>query len=233
MAKHFTYDDVDIYDEDVSLFSPGKWLNTNCIHFGLRVMEHEPFFIDGGTDCIIALEPSIESFVRFQLETEEELDGFREGVDLDSKRWVFVPVNSHTSILQTGSHWSLLAYHVPSSTGIHMDSMNGANNQQATDLMNKLNKIVSAKSRKEPTFISLPPSVCPQQQDSFNCGVYLLLLTNSLARSIVASKDSAVDYDDNLVGGTPEVWTSVFAGIVSSSAGAYRSDMLKKIEHLK
>ena len=114
-----------------------------------------------------------------------------------------------------------------------MDSMNGANNQQATDLMNKLNKIVSAKSRKEPTFISLPPSVCPQQQDSFNCGVYSLLLANSLARSIVASKDSAVDYDDNLVGGTPEVWTSVFAGIVSSSAGAYRSDMLKKIEHLK
>lgn len=236
MSKHFSFDDVDVYREDAALFGPGCWLNTNCIHFGLRLIEHESYFLDsGGKGAVLIFDPSQVSFVRFQLETEEEMDDFRKGNDVDNARWLFIPVNNCQSLFESGSHWSFMAYHVPSSTGIHLDSMRGNNNDVAREILGKLNQTVSIKLRKEPKFVSLPTSICPQQQDGCNCGVFTLLFADCLARAILTGNvDSTSDIvtEDTLVTGNLEAWASVLKDIDEKSPMVYREVIVEKMNSL-
>lgn len=230
MAEHFTYDDVDIYKEDAALFLPGRWLNTNCVHFGLRLLERQSHYVDGGgKGSLLMFDPSQVSFIRFQLESEDELSDFRVGNDVNSMRWVFIPVNNNASLFETGSHWSFLAYHVPSSTAIHLDSMRGANVEVAREIAKKMNLIVGIEMRKEPKFVSLSPSVCPQQHDGCNCGVYALLFADSVARVVLKGGTAK---DDVLITGKEDVWTDLLKGIDGKSPQAYRDAVVETIKEL-
>lgn len=235
MSGHFTFDDVDVYHEEAALFEPGCWLNTSCVHFGLRLLEHERYYLDGGgKDRMLIFDPSQVSFIRFQLETEEELSDFREGNDVDGMRWLLVPVNNSKSLFESGSHWSFMAYHVPSSTGIHLDSMRGNNDEVAKGLLEKLNLTVSVKLRKEPKFVALSPSICPQQQDGCNCGVFLLLFADCLARAVLQGGDDSVisTVENALIAGNSEVWNTVLKDIDGKSPRAYREAIVEKMKGL-
>ena len=164
-TEHFTYDDVDVYREDANLFLPGRWLNTNCVHFGLRLLEHESFYLDGkGKDSILIFDPSQVSFIRFQLESDEEMADFRGGNNVDSVRWIFAPVNNNESLFEMGSHWSFMAYHVTSSTAIHFDSMRGNN----ADVARK-KQMANLFSKKTSFFNTFYSSSVAQWHKTFVC----------------------------------------------------------------
>ncbi len=228
---HFDFDEVDMYPEDVALFGPGQWLNTSCVGFLLKLLEHQDWFVAGqGRKRILLLDPSVVSFLRFQLETQEELDDFREGNDIDTAEWVFLPVNNANSLLEAGSHWSMLAYHVKTSIGIHMDSMRGSNNGPARETLSKINSAVSSKTRGEPKFFPLSPSLCPQQQEGFNCGVYSALFAECLAQFVVSREPS--DVATTLSKATDGLWREIFASFTPDTPDTARKAAITRAREL-
>jgi Ulp1 family protease len=229
--KHFEFVGVDVYPEDVALFEPGRWLNTPCVGFLLKLLEEKDFFVAGqGGRRILLLDPSVVSFLRFQLESEEELDDFREGNDIDGTEWIFLPVNNASSLLEAGSHWSLLAYHVNTSIGIHMDSMRGSNDGPAKEILTKINNTVSLKMRGEPQLLSLSPSVCPQQREGYNCGVYSALFAESVARFVISREPAEIT--NALFTANDDLWKEIFAFVTPDTPEMVRNAALSRARKL-
>ena len=95
--------------------------------------------------------------------------------------------------------------------------------------MKKMNLIVGIEMRKEPKFVSLSPSVCPQQHDGCNCGVYALLFADSVARVVLKGGTAK---DDVLITGKEDVWTDLLKGIDGKSPQAYRDAVVETIKEL-
>ena len=229
MTDHFVLDDCDMYREDLALFQPGRWLNTPCVHFLLLLFQKKDFFV-GGARRILVFDPSQVSFLRFQLESQEELDDFRTGNDVDSAEWILLPVNNAASCQEAGSHWSLLAFHVLTTTGIHLDSMRGSNDGQARELLSKINQTLSIKLRREPTFLSLSSSVCPQQQEGYNCGVYTALFAECVAKYAMFCTSS--EAMEALLKGELGVWKEIFSAITPESPSDTRKHAINRAQQL-
>lgn len=113
-----SYYDVDIYPRDVALFGPRKWVNDTCITFCMKRCQHN-------STCpsdVRLLEASVVSYLSFQIEDEDEMNDLRSSIPLESTTWLVLPVNDSGSLGESGSHWSLLTYHVPSGVSFHLDS---------------------------------------------------------------------------------------------------------------
>jgi sentrin-specific protease 8 len=83
---------------------------------------------------------------------------------LSARDYAFFPVNDSTSYdCPGGSHWSLLVWCRKTKQFFHFDSMNGANfchaSKTAKNLSLTLEKLVQVN--------------CTQQQNSFDCGVFV------------------------------------------------------------
>jgi len=116
--------DAFLYHEDVQLFHGSGWLNEACINFAFRVLEadYEVLLARAGagagsnaaptSDVVHLMDPSVVSWVHFQLEEGEESADFVRDSSLLHKPWLLLPVNDASSLLESGSHWSLLALDV-------------------------------------------------------------------------------------------------------------------------
>ncbi|KAG8332517.1 SUMO1 sentrin specific peptidase 8 [Homalodisca vitripennis] len=72
----------------------------------------------------------------------------------------------------SGTHWSLLFYLRTDNTFYYFDSIKQYNLKPAVEMFNKLSKCVSSE---QATFKSV---VCPQQNNSLDCGIYMLLFVD-------------------------------------------------------
>ncbi len=126
MKKVCTFNDADIYENDLNLFHTGGWLNGSCIHYCLQCL-------DSPTDFLL-LDPAVVSFLRLQCENDEDFADFKTGNALDSKTWVFIPVNDNQFFGGVSSHWSLMVWHIPSRRFWHMDSCRDSNLSAAITL---------------------------------------------------------------------------------------------------
>ena len=139
-------------------------------------------------------------------------------------------MNNAESLREMGSHWSLLAYNVGTSIGIHMDSMRGSNNGPAGDILRKINSTVSQKIRREPRLLSLSPSVCPQQQEGYNCGIYSVLFAECLARFLLSRE--RIDVASTLSEANNCVWREIFAPITPDMPDTVRSTAISRARSL-
>ena len=85
-----SFRDAYLYQEDVNLLSDGSWLNEACINFIWRLLEVE--YENAGHSAsaiskIALMDPTVVSYLRFQIQPEEYAD-YVSGSGVLDKEWL-------------------------------------------------------------------------------------------------------------------------------------------------
>jgi sentrin-specific protease 8 len=95
--------------------------------------------------------------------------------ELQEKEYIYIPINDNIDFCNPGgSHWSLLVYHKKENTYHYYDSYGKANLEPALTTAKKFHDYVFDTDYK---FVI---EQTPQQQNGYDCGVYLLGITECL-----------------------------------------------------
>ena len=85
-----SFRDAYLYQEDVNLLSDGNWLNEACINFIWRLLEAEyenAGYSASAISKIALMDPTVVSYLRFQIEPEEYAD-YVSGSGVLDKEWL-------------------------------------------------------------------------------------------------------------------------------------------------
>ncbi|XP_026866472.2 sentrin-specific protease 8 [Electrophorus electricus] len=170
-----SYQDSLLRRSDVSLLDGPHWLNDQVIGFAFEYFATERFKSLGEMVCFIS--PEVTQFIKYA-SCQEELALFLEPLRLASRHWVFLAVNDNSNQTAGGSHWSLLLYQRNTGHFSHYDSQSGGNSLHARRIAAKLETFLS-------TGIKVPfvEEACPSQQNSYDCGMYVICNTEALCES--------------------------------------------------
>merc|ERR1712243_161143 len=103
-------------------------------------------------------------------------------------KWIFYPINNNNEIDKIGgTHWSLLIFNKTSNKYYHYDPIKGMNRKHAQALITNTNY----KSKGSPKYIEME---CPQQRNSFDCGIYIMLFIAELTSSTIAKSGAKITY---------------------------------------
>ena len=125
MSLVLSYDDADLYENDVKLFSGKQWLNDSCINFCFRRISSQ-----ANNTSILFMDPSVVSFLTLQCNDDDEYESLAKGIDINNRDWLIVPINDNESFLSQSTHWSLLLVNIGLNTYIHYDSSSQYNCSQ-------------------------------------------------------------------------------------------------------
>ncbi|CAG5117012.1 unnamed protein product [Candidula unifasciata] len=160
---------------DLDLLSAPNWINDRIIGFCFEYFEREQF--NHSADRISLISPSVAQFVRFA--PVEDLIMVLEPLHLPSKQYVFLPINDNPDTdCVGGTHWSLLVYVRSKQEFQHFDAFRGSNQSIARKVVDKLQPFVQAP-RSKLRFIEME---CPQQENSYDCGMYVIVMTEHLIK---------------------------------------------------
>lgn len=171
-----SYQDSLLRRSDVSLLEGPHWLNDQVIGFTFEYFAVERFKSLGDAVCFIS--PEVTQFIKCA-SSQEELSIFLEPLRLMSRRWVFLAVNDNSNQVAGGSHWSLLLYQRDSGYFSHYDSQSGGNATHASRIAAKLQAFLDAG-----TSMAFMEEPCPSQQNSYDCGMYVICNAEALCESI-------------------------------------------------
>ena len=122
------------------------------------------------------MDPAASSMFTYVDNDKEELDDMFGPLKMhNATRYLFVPINDNAnpSLPSGGSHWTLLMRDSGNSF-VYLDSgkSHGSSAMQAriVDISRKIQTLCSQKG--EPQFTNL--NQVPQQQNMYDCGVYVL-----------------------------------------------------------
>lgn len=170
-----SYQDSLLRRSDVSLLEGPHWLNDQVIGFAFEYFTAERFKSLGDSVCFIS--PEVTQFIKCA-SCQEELAIFLEPLRLVLRRWVFLAVNDNSNQAAGGSHWSLLLYQRDSGYFSHYDSQSGGNATHARRITAKLRAFLGTGT--EVPFVEEP---CPSQQNSYDCGMYVICNAEALCES--------------------------------------------------
>ena len=189
----FNYYTSSVFGDDVRNVSSPNWLTDGIIHFVYDYFTHEYF--EHKNNDILYLSP-IMSYMLMHENDEECLNDAINGSHLKNSNYtlIFMPIIDKTIAISgdnSGSHWSLLVYNKTKHTFYHYNSSNSSlmyNNQLAKQLAYKLAPYLSINNPNYHNIVD-----CPQQTNSFDCGVYLLIFTMLLSRMHINEKMNKKD----------------------------------------
>lgn len=160
---------------DMNLLMEPNWINDKLIGFCFEYYEREQF--NHSADRIALISPSVAQLMRFA--SVEDLAVLLEPLHLPSKQYVFVPINNNPDPSKVGgSHWSLMVYVRSKQEFQHFDALKGSNLPVAKKFVDKLQPFVHAP-RGKLKFIEMD---CPQQRNNFDCGMYVIAMTEHLIK---------------------------------------------------
>lgn len=115
------YKSTTIYKNDLCSFHEGSWLNSSSISFYNDYLEETK--LKGNKDIFI-MNPLFVSLLIYEQESGN-LEGLTEGLELESKKYIFVPLNDNIdrTKIYGGNHWSLIIFGVQEKKFYYFDSM--------------------------------------------------------------------------------------------------------------
>ncbi|XP_051504102.1 sentrin-specific protease 8 [Myxocyprinus asiaticus] len=170
-----SYQDSLLRRSDVALLDGPRWLNDQVIGFAFEYFATERFESLGEKVCFIS--PEVTQFIKYA-SSQDELAIFLEPLRLPSRRWVFLAVNDNSNQTAGGSHWSLLLYQRDGGKFSHYDSQSGSNSLHARRIAAKLETFLGAGGK-----VPFVEEQCPLQQNSFDCGMYVICNAEALCES--------------------------------------------------
>ncbi|XP_028294904.1 sentrin-specific protease 8 [Gouania willdenowi] len=180
-----SYQDSLLRRSDVSLLEGPHWLNDQVIGFAFEYFATERFFGVLG-NALIFISPEVTQFIKCS-SCKDELSIFLEPLDLASRRWVFLAVNDNSDQTAGGTHWSLLLYHHSSNHFAHYDSQRSSGNAvHARCIATRLEPFLGSSSKA-----SFTEEPSPSQQNSYDCGMYVICIAEALCEKARVEEDAA------------------------------------------
>ena len=219
MSGTLAYGEARLTDQEISWFGPGQWLNDNCIHFCFeRIVSDvlsgtsdgtiEALCSEDNENPILLLNPSVVSCLRFSIDEPDELEALAEGISLDRRHALLVPISdAEAMMVDSGSHWSLLLVLLPQS-GVpsdmacysHFDSSASTLNRRAADSTARdISQLLRARytsttpaspdtsSNKSLTVVEMDGS---KQSNGYDCGFFVVDHAASICRLLMRRLNS-------------------------------------------
>lgn len=201
-----SYHDYLLRISDVALLERNDWLNDVIIGFYFEYLNQQ-YRKD---NQLLFIGPEVAQLLKMQDSSHYNI--FLDPIEATNYNFIFFPLNDCDRNEAGGSHWSLLIYSHLEKMCYHFDSSSSINGSSAKKLARKVTKYFLEKSEKR--YIEMN---CPQQDNSYDCGLYVLCLADVLSRhAITNSKISDCD-----------------CSIVAEMVPKKRTDLLKLIYDLK
>lgn len=169
--------------DDLKLLDEHCWLNDNLIGFMYEYLENDEY--PNYSSELLFVNPDTTQLIKF-LE-EKDMCALIESLHLGSKRLVFLPVNDNCESNAGGFHWSLLVFNFPEKKCYSFDSSNDFNQKEAHNVFTKLSRCLSSLKLGEFKLITAPS---PQQTNGYDCGMYLICITEEICKQYVHSSMS-------------------------------------------
>nr|XP_056721877.1 sentrin-specific protease 8 [Euleptes europaea] len=170
-----SYMDSLLRQSDVSLLDPPCWLNDQIIGFAFEYFAAEQFRDFSDQVCFVG--PEVAQFIKCAA-SQEETGLFLEPLKLPQKKAVFLAINDNSSQAAGGTHWSLLVYIRDKNCFAHYDSHARINSVHARQVAGKLEAFLGKRGR-----IAFVEEKAPAQQNSYDCGMYVICNTEALSRA--------------------------------------------------
>lgn len=168
------FENAEVRASDFDSLKPEGWLTGEIINFYWTYLERREFRTEKsvlflGTYTAYRISNAENSTVTDTIATQlsGELGGERE--------LILIPLNHR-------SHWSLLVYCRLTRTFYHYDSINRHNRQFAERAAGRLLRVLEPTLRDGFYFKSMQT---PQQNNDFDCGIYVLAIAEELARRYI------------------------------------------------
>ena len=182
-----------LYEEDIALLTGTNWCNDRILHFGLKYALSPKNFPENipklspssSSSSFHTIDPIALSYLNHLCESEEEKIQFGRDNNYHQKKnekktFFFLPVANNSSSFSSSSHWSLLLFYTSSKTFLHFDSIeNSGNNYVAEKLAENISIAFGISSAGVPFNMKFPST--PRQSNSYDCGVYVILMAEVLA----------------------------------------------------
>ena len=177
---YLTYHEATLYCSDIEYFRAGAWLNDHIILFAYEYFHYSSKYKDI-METVCLCHPM--NTMLLQYGDMEDLASIANSLEFCTKDYIFVPVNnaSFGEFSQNGTHWALLVVDLKGMRFLMYDSM--GNRSSATPNMLKtiqnLSKILDSNSVFETLRVNVP-----QQQNSFDCGMYCICFTEAILENL-------------------------------------------------
>nr|XP_033330749.1 sentrin-specific protease 8-like isoform X1 [Megalopta genalis] len=182
------YYDCVIRASDVTLLQGPHWLNDVIIGFYFEYLDVT--INQNGKKDIYFIGPELTQLLK--LTDPSQYDIFLNSTSISECKCILFPLNDCDSRESAGgSHWSLLVYCTQEKTCYHFNSFRGCN-YAAMKLAKNIMNYVLDKDEPEKKFAE--PN-CPQQDNGYDCGIYVLCLTDIITEHILKTgRISGCDY---------------------------------------
>lgn len=204
-----TYKSSTLRLSDISLFYPSNWLNDQCINFYFEYLNSPQ------KPSLVFVDPAATFLMIFENDLEDLLKALS-SLELSTKEFIFCPVNDSKDPTNPlgGSHWSLLVYSTVLQESFYYDSLYSTINPNAGIINQQLNLVLNHNNQVTQVYLE------NAQNNSADCGVYVLLIAETLADNLTNSRDQL------LLRGLQSL-------ISPSSASQLRTRILEVIKSLK
>lgn len=176
-----SYHDSLLRSSDVNRLKGPHWINDAVIGFYYEYLTQK--CQTDGEARLLFVSPPLTQLLRFT--DSRTYDAFLDAVDAKGHDFVFFPLNDCDSRVDaSGTHWTLLVYSRASEACYHYDSIQGAARMVAYDFAKNLIKyFVGADiSTTDKRYREM---CCPQQDNGYDCGLYVICLTELISRHIM------------------------------------------------
>ncbi|KAL6258062.1 hypothetical protein P5V15_009979 [Pogonomyrmex californicus] len=171
-----SYHDYLLRTSDTILLKRNDWLNDIIIGFYFEYLNQQ--YKKNGKSRLLFIGPEVAQLLKMQ--NFSQYDIFLDPIEARSYDFIFFPLNDCDSNEAGGSHWSLLVYSSMEMMCYHFDSSSNINSFSAKKLARKLIKYFLNKQEKR--YIEMD---CPQQNNSYDCGLYVLCLAEVISRHVI------------------------------------------------
>lgn len=200
-----SYHDYLLRISDVALLERNDWLNDIIIGFYFEYLNQQY----GKDSQLLFIGPEVAQLLKMQDSSQYNI--FLDPIEATHYNFIFFPLNDCDSNEAGGSHWSLLIYSHMEKMCYHFDS-SSINGFSAKKLARKVTKYFLEKAERR--YIEMD---CPQQNNNYDCGLYVLCLADVISRH--ALRNSKV--------------SDCECSIVTEMVPKKRTDLLKLIYDLK
>lgn len=105
-----------------------------------------------------------------------------EPLNVNSRSFIIFAINNNDEDASGGTHWSLCVYSQPDNAFYHFDSSSHFNHFPCESLVNIMKKCMQIPKAE---FFQVD---CLQQNNSYDCGIYVLCHADLVCRTIMKSK---------------------------------------------
>ncbi|PIA15480.1 cysteine proteinase [Coemansia reversa NRRL 1564] len=174
------FENAEVRSSDFESLKPEGWLTGEIINFYWTFLERREFrtepsvlFLGTYTAYRIANAESAIVTDNISIQLSDELS---------QREVILIPLNHK-------SHWSLLVYCRLTRTFYHYDSISKHNRNFAERAAGRFLRVLETKSKEGFYFKSMQT---PQQNNDYDCGIYVLTIAEELARRFINNKRKSI-----------------------------------------